>query len=286
MAENRILRNQISGRVQLTDSERKELAEIGIRLGKKVLKEVATIATPETILAWHHKFANDKVDTAERPKAVGRPRIDPEIENLVIRMARENRSWGYDRIQGALLHLGYAISDQTVGNILKRHHMAPAPERKKTVTWREFVRIHLDVLLTTDFFHSKAWNAFGLMFAYLLSWLHFGRHPIYLIRWLLSQQMPTVCSFRLNAFNLSMHVQSWGGWFKTVARSSPTWFRIGIQQPTDAEFNLTYQRDCRPQSPCIVVVLPCFEPISIRDGPIQDDHLRRFMCRDKLPEAA
>src|SRR5688572_27098065 len=82
MAENRILRNQIGGRVQLTDSERKELAGIGTKLGKKVLKEIATIATPETILAWNRKFANDKVDTSKPPKAVGRPRIDPEIENL------------------------------------------------------------------------------------------------------------------------------------------------------------------------------------------------------------
>jgi hypothetical protein len=121
LAENRILRNQIHGRVQLTDSERKELAEMGAKLGKKALQEIATIATPDTILAWNRKFANEKVDTSERPKAVGRPRIDPEIENLVIRMARENRSWGYDHIQGALRHLGYVISDQTVGNILKRH---------------------------------------------------------------------------------------------------------------------------------------------------------------------
>ena len=57
MTENRILRSQIDGRVQLTDSERKELAELGAKPGKKVLEEIATVATPDTILGWHRKFA-------------------------------------------------------------------------------------------------------------------------------------------------------------------------------------------------------------------------------------
>ena len=87
-----------------------------------------------------------------------RPRIDSEIEELVLRMARENRSWGYDRIQGVLQHLGYLISDQTVGNILKRHGLLPAPERKKTTTWNEFIRSHLDVLIATDFFSTAVWT--------------------------------------------------------------------------------------------------------------------------------
>jgi transposase InsO family protein len=65
----------------------------------------------------------------------------------VVRLAQENRSWGYGRIAGALQHLGYTISEQTVGNILKRHGLPPAPERKKTTTWNEFIRTHLDVLV-------------------------------------------------------------------------------------------------------------------------------------------
>jgi hypothetical protein len=101
LAENRILRHQMNGRVQLTDSERKELAEISAKLGKKTLKEIATIAQPSTILAWHRTFTDQKMETSERRKPVGRPRVAKEIEDLVIRMARENRSWGYDRIQGA-----------------------------------------------------------------------------------------------------------------------------------------------------------------------------------------
>jgi hypothetical protein len=107
-------------------------------------------------------------------RALGRPRLDKAIEDLVVRMARENRSWGYDRIVGAVKNLGYSISDQTVGNILKRRGIPPAPERKKTVPWREFIRCHLDVLLATDFFTGAVWSCFGLAISFLLCVIHYG----------------------------------------------------------------------------------------------------------------
>jgi putative transposase len=129
VTENRILRQQITGRVRLSDSERKTLAALGKKLGRKALEEVATIVTPETILAWHRNLIAKKFDGSQQRKTLGRPTIDAELEALVVRLAQENRSWGYDRIVGALRHLGYTISDQTVGNILKRHGMSPAPER-------------------------------------------------------------------------------------------------------------------------------------------------------------
>jgi hypothetical protein len=100
--ENRILRNQIAGRVQLTNAERQTLAAIGKKLGKQALEEVATIVKPDTILAWHRKLVAQKFDGSEQRKSVGRPRVDKEIEDLVVQMAKENRGWGYDRIVGAL----------------------------------------------------------------------------------------------------------------------------------------------------------------------------------------
>jgi transposase len=152
LAENRILRQQIRGRLLLTDDDRKELAAIGQQRGRKALAEIAPVAKADTILAWNRKFATPKCNGAKPCPSAGRPRMHQEIEDLVVRMARENRSWGYDRIVDALANLGYTLSDQTVGNILKRHGLPPVPERKKTVTWREFVRFHLDVLRATDFF--------------------------------------------------------------------------------------------------------------------------------------
>ncbi|HKA55701.1 MAG TPA: hypothetical protein VKJ47_18770 [Candidatus Binatia bacterium] len=91
-----------------------------------------------------------KFDGSQQRQAPGGPMIDPELEGLVVRMAQENRSWGYDRIVGALANLGYTISAQTVGNILKRHGLPPAPERKTTTTWKEVIRTHMDLLVATD----------------------------------------------------------------------------------------------------------------------------------------
>jgi transposase len=162
VTENRILHSQITGRVRLTDGERKTLAEIGQKLGKQALAEVASLVKPETILVWHRKLVTQKCDGSQQRKAPGRPMIDQEVEVLVVRMARENRSWGYDRIVGALANLGYTISAQTVGNILKRHGIPLAPERKMTTTWKEFIRTHMDVLVATDFFIAEVWTLRGL----------------------------------------------------------------------------------------------------------------------------
>src|SRR5262245_10558479 len=112
VTENRLLRQQIRGCVRLSDGERKTLAEIGQQLEKQTLAEIATIVKPDTILAWHRKLVAQKFDGSRQRKAPGRPQIATELEALVVRMAQENRSWGYDRIAGALHHLGYTISDQ------------------------------------------------------------------------------------------------------------------------------------------------------------------------------
>src|SRR6266403_5718739 len=132
VTENRILRNQIQGRLRLSTGERTALAEIGQKLGKQALEQVATIVKPDTILAWHRKLVAQKFDGSQPRKTLGRPKIDQELEALVVRMAQENRAWGYDRMVGALANLGLTVSDQTVGNILKRHGIPPAPERKTT----------------------------------------------------------------------------------------------------------------------------------------------------------
>src|SRR5215813_7423447 len=168
VTENRMLRDQLKGRLRLSDGERKALAAIGQKLGKQALAEVATIVKPATILAWHRKLVAQKCDGSKQRKAPGRPRIAPELEALIVRMAQENRSWGYDRIVGALANLGLTVSDQTVGNVLKRHGIAPAPERKTTTAWKELIRTHLDVLVATDFFTAEVWTLGGLVTYYIL----------------------------------------------------------------------------------------------------------------------
>src|SRR5215470_621966 len=178
VTENRILRHQLPGRVRLSDGERKTLAEIGQKLGKQALQEVATLVKPDTILGWHRTLVAQKFDGSQQRKASGRPRIDPELEALIVRMAQENRSWGYDRIVGALANLGLTVSDQTVGNVLKRHGIAPAPERKTTTTWKEFIRTHLDVLVATDFVTTAVWTLGGLITYYILFFIHLGSRQV------------------------------------------------------------------------------------------------------------
>jgi putative transposase len=178
--ENRILRDQIKGRLRLSDGERKALAEIGQKLGKQALREVAHIVKPETILAWHRKLVAQKCNGSQQRKAPGRPPIDQELEALVVRMAQENRSWGYDRIVGALANLGYTISAQTVGNVLKRHGIAPAPERKTTTTWKEFIRTPMEVLVATDFFTAEVWTWCGLVTYYVLFFIHLGSRKVHI----------------------------------------------------------------------------------------------------------
>ena len=94
-------------------------------------------------------------------------------------LAQENRSWGYDRIAGAVQHLGYTISDQTVGNILKRHGLPPAPERKKTTTWKEFIRTHMDVFVAMDFFTTEVWTWGGLVTYYVLFFIHLASRKVH-----------------------------------------------------------------------------------------------------------
>jgi putative transposase len=87
-------------------------------------------------------------------------------------MARENPSWGYDRIVGAMANLGYQLSDQTVGNILRRHDIPPAPQRKQTGSWKEFIRAHMAVQVATDFFTVEVLTLRGLMTYYVLFFIH------------------------------------------------------------------------------------------------------------------
>ena len=120
-------------------------------LGGKVLANIATMVTPETLLAWHRKLIAQKYDrTAHR--APGRPRIAGEIEALVVRMADENRDWGCRRIEGALSNLGHEVARSTIAQILERHGIEPAPERIRKTTWKEFLSRHWEMIVATDLF--------------------------------------------------------------------------------------------------------------------------------------
>ena len=168
-AENRVLRKKLGKkRIVLDDDQRRCLAVKGKILGRKMLEQVATIVTPDTILRWHRELVAAKWDYSRRRKKFGRPPASAEIVELVLRMARENPTWGYDRIQGALANLGHLVSNTWIGSILKAHGVDPAPVRKRQSTWKSFLAAHWDVLASIDFTTIEVWTRRGLVTYYLL----------------------------------------------------------------------------------------------------------------------
>jgi hypothetical protein len=162
MEENRVLREQIGcRRLRFNDDQRRRLAAKAKRLGRKVLAQVATIVTPQTLLAWHRKLIAQKYDGSAY-RAPGRPLTSSAISDLVIRMAEDNGGWGYRRIQGALSNLGHEIARTTIANILNRHGIEHPPERNRKTTWKEFLRRHWSQIIATDFFTVEVWTCTGL----------------------------------------------------------------------------------------------------------------------------
>src|SRR3954463_2187745 len=139
--ENRVLREQLGDRrLRFNDDQRRRLAAKAKGLGRKLLVEVATIVTPETLLVWHRKLIALKYDGSPK-RGPGRPCTAGEIEALVVRLAEENGAWGYRRIQGALSHWGHELARSTIAAILERYGLEPAPERRRKTTGKEISEV-------------------------------------------------------------------------------------------------------------------------------------------------
>jgi putative transposase len=163
--ENRVLKEQVKGRrLRLTDDQRRRLAAKGRRFGRRVLRQVATIVTPDTILRWHRQLIARK--WTFEPKRPGRPGIRKQLSALIVRMATENPGWGYTRIQGAMKNLGHGVARSTVAKVLKANGIPPAPDRPSA--WRTFLRSHWRAIAGADFFTSEVWTPRGLVTYYTL----------------------------------------------------------------------------------------------------------------------
>jgi transposase InsO family protein len=140
----------------------------GKAIGRRALDEVASIVTPDTILAWYRKLVAKKWDYSSRRRKPGRPRVAKAIPALVLRMACENTTWGYTRIRGALSHLGHQVSRGTIANILRENGIEPAFERRKRTPWRTFLAAHWETLAAADFFTVEIARPTGLVTYYVL----------------------------------------------------------------------------------------------------------------------
>ncbi len=164
--ENRVLKEQIGRRrLRLTDTQRRRLAVRGKAIGRRALTEVASLVTPDTILRWHRQLVAKK--WTHKRRSPGRPRVMEVIADLIVRMARENRAWGYTRIQGALQNVGHRVGRTTISNIFKEHGIDPAPERGRRTTWSQFLKAHWSVLAAADFFTVEVWGPRGLVTFYV-----------------------------------------------------------------------------------------------------------------------
>jgi hypothetical protein len=118
--ENRVLREQLSGkRLRFTDAQRRRLARPAKAIGRRRLLEISTLVTPDTLLRWHRELVAQKHDGSVK-RGPGRPRIEGEIQSLIVQMATDNPRWGYTRIQGAVQNIGYAVGRNTIKRSWRR----------------------------------------------------------------------------------------------------------------------------------------------------------------------
>ena len=159
--ENRLLKERLGGRrLRFTDVERR-------RLARRALSELDTLVTPDTLMRWYRTLVAQKWTYTHR-RGPGRPRTIQVIVQLIIRMALENRTWGYTRIQGALANLGHDVGRGTIANVLSEHGIDPAPERGKRTSWSTFLKAHWDSIAATDFFTVEVLTLRGLVTYYVL----------------------------------------------------------------------------------------------------------------------
>ena len=161
LEENRVLREQLEGkRLRFTDAQRRRLARKGKLLGRAQLRELATVARPDTILGWYRKLIARKYDGSKNRRP-GRPRTRPDIVELIVDMAKANPGWGYSRIQGALRNLGVEVGRSTVARILASKGLEPAPKRPQQ--WSTFLAAHWGAVFAADFFTVEVVTLRGLV---------------------------------------------------------------------------------------------------------------------------
>ena len=166
LEENRVFRElQGNKRPRLTDDQRRRLAAKAKPLGRRLLDKIATIVTPDTILRWHRRLIAAH-HTYPHKKRVGRPGLMKAIRKLIVRMATDNSSWGYLRIQGELKKLGHRVGRTTIAATLKDNGIQPSPDRP--TSWRTFLKAHADAICGMDFFTVDVWTKRGLVTHYVL----------------------------------------------------------------------------------------------------------------------
>jgi putative transposase len=205
-AENRVLRELIPDkRPKLTDRHRRLLIKYGMQI-KDRLRDIISIVKPETLLAWNRRMKTKKWDYNRRKRQIGRPPKGGVAEDIVVRLAEEN-AWGYVRIAGELKKLGHDASPSCVRDILRKHGLSPAPNRKG-MSWKTFIQAHLDVAWAADFFTEEVWTRAGLTTFYVLFFIHLKTRRILIAGATANPDAPWT---QQQARNVSMSLQEASG---------------------------------------------------------------------------
>ncbi len=162
LEERRTLLEHAGGasKLRFTDKQRRRLAAKAKSVPRKLLERLGTLVTRDTLQRWYKRLIADKYDGSKR-RGPGRPKTTPDIETLVVTMARGNDGWGYTRIVGALKYLGHVICRNTVKRILKDHGIEPAPHRG--MSWKTFVKAHWGAIAACEFFTVEVLKWTGLV---------------------------------------------------------------------------------------------------------------------------
>ncbi|TKA03134.1 integrase core domain-containing protein [Actinacidiphila oryziradicis] len=212
-----VLQRQID-RPRVTPTDRAFLAALLHRLPRPKLRQLHLIVSPETILRWHRDLVRRRhAEASGRKKRPGRPPTRRSIQALVLRLARENSSWGYRRIHGELAALGIKVAPSTVWEILKQHGIEPAPERDRQ-TWAAFLRGQAHAILACDFFTVTTLNGVTLyVFAVI-------EHASSRIRILGATAHPTADWVTQAARNVVMDIQDAGATVTNLIRDRDSKF--------------------------------------------------------------
>jgi transposase InsO family protein len=168
LAENRVLSERLGPkRLRFTDAERRTLAEKANPVGRKLLEEIATLASPETLLRWYRRLVAAKYDGSGRSSTGARGKRDDATTQLV-RMARENPTWGYTRLRGALKNVGVNLGRSTIARVLKEQGIKPAPRRGRSISWSTFLAAHWEAIAAADFFAIEVVTSRGLVRYFVL----------------------------------------------------------------------------------------------------------------------
>ena len=186
-AEILLLRHELSvlrrtvKKPRLKLADRMILAALAMRLPRRAWNGL--LVQPETVLGWHRALVRRKWAAFGRKRGPGRPRIDEDCRQLILRLAKENPHWGYMRIRGELLKLGHVVSATSIRNLMQRHKLPTSPTRSR-LSWREFLRVQASTILATDYFTVETWNLSRLYVLFFMElstrrilWFGVTEHP-------------------------------------------------------------------------------------------------------------